>query len=74
MAKRLTSVAAAIQHLGGTAYVARLVGVRNSAVSNWISDNRFPPRRYMQLSRELKRAGATVDESLWGFKQPEAAE
>jgi DNA-binding transcriptional regulator YdaS (Cro superfamily) len=74
MAKRLTSVAAAVKFLGGTGKVAAIVGVGSSAVSNWIAADRIPAKQYAVLSAALKKAGGAVDERLWGFSRPEAAE
>jgi hypothetical protein len=65
---RQKQVAAIIDELGGTTYVARFVSVVPSAVSNWRKNGRFPARTYLQLTRELKTKKAPIPSYLWGME------
>ncbi len=59
-----------IQALGGSASVARLLGVRISAVSNWIARGRIPPRWFLRISKECRRLGIELDEAVFGEADP----
>ncbi len=43
--------------LGGTLRVARLCGVRATAVSNWKKNGRVPPVHHVRLWRETRARG-----------------
>lgn len=53
--------------LGGPAAVARLFGVRRSAVSNWAQSGVFPPKTYLLFVQKLANVGHTAPHSLWDF-------
>lgn len=69
----LTTTDEVIDALGGTIAVARLVGRRAQAVSNWRGRVRgkFPPETYVLLTEALKRQGQAAPMTLWGMDQPQ---
>lgn len=68
----LRTIDAVIDALGGAAKVAALCGVGFTAVSNWKSRGKIPAEKFLIFSEALKRAGKTVDPSLFGFEPAEA--
>lgn len=54
-----------IDALGGNAAVARLTGVRTSAVSNWRRFGTFPPRLYLCFARAARERGVVLPEHLF---------
>jgi hypothetical protein len=62
-----------IDALGGTAEVARLVGVGSSAVSNWRKFGRLPPRLYLTLAPIARDRGVEVPDVLFKEMRGEAA-
>lgn len=42
---------------GGTGETAKIFGVKSSAVSNWRTWNRFPPRLHLRVLREAEGRG-----------------
>jgi len=55
-----------IQALGGTASVAKLLGIGPSAVSNWKAAGRIPPRWYLRLAPEAHRLNVPLDAGVFG--------
>jgi DNA-binding transcriptional regulator YdaS (Cro superfamily) len=66
MSRKVNSAAEAIDVLGGTAAVARLLGVRDNVVSNW-KVRGVPPARHLQLGSALKRRRIKFDPALFGL-------
>ncbi len=60
----------AIDALGGTASVARLMGVSKQVVSNWRGMERFPAYTYPNLKSALEERGIEAPTELWRFEQP----
>ncbi len=56
---------AAIDALGGTASVARLLGVLPSAVSNWRKYGCFPPRLLLELRSIAVSRGVVLPDKLF---------
>ncbi len=63
----LSSARDVIQHLGGPRAVARMFGVRPSAVSNWSQAGVFPPKTFLLIVQKLEDQGHTAPHSLWDF-------
>lgn len=71
---QLEQVAQVVDALGGNAAVAELTGVGPSAVSNWKSWDRFPPRVHHRLFRECERRGLQVNPRLFDDAEHPAEE
>lgn len=54
-------VSEVIDALGGNKAVAEMFGVGVSAVSNWRSWNKFPPRLHLRVLRECEARGLDFD-------------
>ncbi len=63
-----------IDALGGTAATARFTGRQAQHVSNWRASGRLPADTYLIVTKELKRLRKKASPTLWGIKNPEAAE
>jgi hypothetical protein len=63
------ATAAVIDAIGGTAEVASLLGVTETAVSNYRSFGLFPAASFFVLRDELKARGIRANERLWNMKQ-----
>jgi len=50
-----------VKALGGHTPTSELFGVSVPAVSNWISDNRFPDRLHLRVLRECEAKGIQYD-------------
>jgi hypothetical protein len=57
----------AIDRLGGTAKLARLLAVGDNVVSNWRTRG-FPPGRYFEVGALLKEKRIKFSPALFGFK------
>lgn len=57
-----------IQSLGGTKAVADLLGVGQSAVSNWKKEGSIPSCWYLPLARAAVTSGVKIDPVL--FRDP----
>lgn len=68
----LDSVDAVIDALGGTFEVARLVGRKPQAVSNWRGRASMPPEFFVVMSDALRARDLRAPPALWGMA--EAAE
>ena len=66
MTRKVNNATEAIDVLGGTAAVARLLGVRDNVVSNW-KVRGVPPVRHIQLGNVLKRRRIKFDPALFGL-------
>lgn len=66
----LSTVGEIIDALGGTAAVATLCGVGETAVSNWRSRREIPADKFMIFTAALGAAGKTVNPSVFGFEAP----
>ncbi|HSR80892.1 MAG TPA: YdaS family helix-turn-helix protein [Hyphomicrobiaceae bacterium] len=66
MARKVNNATEAIDVLGGTAAVARLLGVRDNVVSNWRVRG-VPPARYLELGDLLKRRRIKFTPDLFGL-------
>lgn len=60
-------VSKVITSLGGPNAVAKLVGLKQPAVSNWKKRGSFPPRTYIALQAALAERRLTAPNSLWGM-------
>jgi len=58
-----------VHKLGGASAVARLFGIRPSAVLNWLTRGYLPPATYVPLRDALKKQGLKADESLWSWHE-----
>jgi hypothetical protein len=72
MAKQLTSVADVISELGGPDAVSEMTKSLSkrqpySRVRMWKIRERFPPKTYAVLQRELRKRGKTAPSELWGM-------
>jgi len=54
-----------IDALGGNGEVARIAGVKPSAVSNWRKFGCFPPRLYLRFAAGAKDRGIAIPEELF---------
>jgi hypothetical protein len=70
VAMRITSVAEAIEILGGPTATARMVGRRAQSAVNWRAANRFPANTILILKDELAKRKAEAPSALWGVKEP----
>jgi len=61
----LTSTRAVIGALGGYKAVAKIFGLKPTAVHNWMTWRQFPPGTKDVLSEELMKRGLTAPPSLW---------
>jgi hypothetical protein len=50
-----------VKAFGGHTPTSELFGVTVPAVSNWISDNRFPDRLHLRVLRECEAKGIKYD-------------
>ncbi len=70
MARRTHStVRSAIKALGGTACVAREVGVSMQAVSNWQTEGHIPPGYHLAFYLRLKSQGDRVSPGVFGLSE-----
>lgn len=70
-ARELTSASEIVKELGGNTAVARLTDRKApQVVSNWISDNSFPPNTFLVLNAELRARGCRAPSSLWRMLEP----
>lgn len=65
--KTHTTVRSVIRALGGTAQVARWVGVGMPAVSNWIAEGYIPPGLHLQFFLAIERRGERVSPCVFGL-------
>jgi hypothetical protein len=64
--KRIGDPDEAIDVLGGTAQVARLLQVGDNVVSNWRTRG-FPPRRFVEIGGLLKQRGYDAAPAMFGL-------
>lgn len=67
---QIGSASAVLDELGGTTAVARLLGRKVTAVSNWRRFDAFPANTYLALNAALRTKGKTAPASLWGMTEP----
>ena len=70
MMKQLLTIKDVITELGGPGAVAKLLGITQPAVSNWITRG-IPPRTYIELKAALTERQLTAPNSLWGMPEVE---
>jgi hypothetical protein len=56
-----------IAALGGTARLARCLGVGRTAVNNWAVTGVFPAKTYLAMKLMLKARKKTAPDDLWSF-------
>ena len=54
-----------IDAMGGNGPVARIAGVRSSAVSNWRKAGRIPARLYLRFAAAARERGVSVPPHLF---------
>ena len=64
--KKIGDTDEAIDVLGGTAQMARLLQVGDNVVSNWRSRG-FPPKRYEEIGGLLRQRGYQASPALFGL-------
>jgi hypothetical protein len=69
----LGSIDDVISTLGGTAKVAGLCGVGQSAVSNWRTRGRIPAEKFLIFDGALEKLNVRADPALFGFEPAEPA-
>lgn len=62
----LETVEAVIEALGGNAATASLLGVRQSAVSNWKVRGQVPSHRYFAIAAALRSVNKEVSPVVFG--------
>jgi hypothetical protein len=67
--KTHTTVKAAIKALGGTASVAKEVGVSMQAVSNWQREEHIPPGYHLAFWLRLRSQGENVLPCVFGLDE-----
>lgn len=72
MGKQLNTVNEVIEELGGPQVVEELTKFLSkrrpvSRIPMWKIRNRFPPKSYTVLQRELERRGKKAPPQLWGM-------
>lgn len=68
--KSLVSVEAVIKAFGGNAGMAARYRVLPSAVSNWKTANRFPPRLHWRIEKDAEELGFTVSPEIFSDDMP----
>jgi hypothetical protein len=58
-----------IAELGGTAKLARCLGVGRTAVNNWAVTGIFPAKTYKAIKLMLRARKKTAPDRLWSFVQ-----
>jgi Putative antitoxin of bacterial toxin-antitoxin system, YdaS/YdaT/Meiotically up-regulated gene 113 len=66
-AARDNHIARIISKLGGPSEVAKLVGLKQPAVSNWKKRGAFPPKTYTKIQNALSQRGLAAPNELWGM-------
>lgn len=69
--KRIETVGDLVDELGGSGSVASWLGVRQSAVCNWVSDGQIPAGWHLRLFLECLRLGVEVDPAVFGVTECE---
>lgn len=67
--KPYSTVRATIQALGGTASVARELGISMQAVSNWQSEGHIPPGYHLAFYLRLTSQGDCVATRVFGLSE-----
>lgn len=65
---QLLTVSEVIDALGGTAVVARLLGLTMGAVTNWRATGRINSKFFLILSAALADKGLSAPPDLWGIR------
>jgi hypothetical protein len=65
----ISTVAEAIDKLGGVRKTGEVVERRPEAVNNWRRTNKFPAETYVAILAALHVHGCTAPPSLWGMFQ-----
>jgi len=68
----MVTAAELIDALGGNGEVAKIAGVKPSAVSNWRKFGCFPPRLYLRFAAGARDRGVRLPEEL--FRERTGAE
>ena len=73
MTRRVKSVFAVVEELGGPQAVADLFGVTENAVYNWIRRG-FPPETYLVVRHAAACRGVRLPDALWPrMRQPKGS-
>lgn len=64
---QLSTFKAVFDELGGYKGLGELTGAKTSAVSNWVKNQQFPARTYLQITSKLRDLGHEADSSLWSM-------
>jgi hypothetical protein len=67
--RKLQTVDAVIEALGGTFKVAELVDLRPQAVSQWRARGQIGKGNYVIMTKALEAKGLVAPASLWGFSK-----
>ena len=61
----ISTVNEVIDRFGGTARAAERLHVEPRVVSNWKSREKFPARRFFQISNEAEKEGFSISQRLF---------
>jgi hypothetical protein len=67
--KLVTTTTEAIDILGGTVAVSRLIGKSPQSVTNYRPRPRFPADTYLTMRAALNEKGFDAHPSLWGIRE-----
>lgn len=70
----LKSPSEVIDALGGSSALAVVLGVGQTAVSNWRSRGAIPPEYFLTITEALTGLGKVADPAVFGFKPAGARE
>ena len=68
--KHIGTTTEAIDVLGGTVAVARLIGKSPQSVTNYRPRSRFPSDSYLTMRAALNEKGYDASPTLWGIREP----
>lgn len=68
--KKLNSIEAVLDELGGVAATARLLGRERTTVGMWKANGRFPSSSYLAMDAVFRQNGIECPPDLWGMVPP----